>query len=101
MPGARGPRAGHQGMPSPGRSTPCRRTPRRPRAAEVLPECGPRDGRRVCIRSPPRRLRTAPRIWHPFSHPGADDFPLFIPESYLRREAEHIEGFAPELAPGR
>jgi prolyl-tRNA synthetase len=25
-------------------------------------------------------------------------FPLFIPESYLRREAEHIEGFAPELA---
>ncbi len=25
-------------------------------------------------------------------------FPLFIPESYLRREAEHIEGFAPETA---
>jgi len=25
-------------------------------------------------------------------------FPLFIPESYLRREAEHVEGFAPELA---
>jgi prolyl-tRNA synthetase len=25
-------------------------------------------------------------------------FPLLIPESYLRREAEHIEGFAPELA---
>ncbi|MGH3826420.1 MAG: proline--tRNA ligase [Pseudonocardiaceae bacterium] len=25
-------------------------------------------------------------------------FPLFIPESYLRREAEHIEGFSPELA---
>jgi prolyl-tRNA synthetase len=24
--------------------------------------------------------------------------PLFIPESYLRREAEHIEGFSPELA---
>ena len=25
-------------------------------------------------------------------------FPLFIPESYLHREAEHIEGFSPELA---
>jgi prolyl-tRNA synthetase len=25
-------------------------------------------------------------------------FPLFIPESYLRKEAEHIEGFSPELA---
>ncbi len=25
-------------------------------------------------------------------------FPLFIPESYLRKEAEHIEGFAPEVA---
>jgi prolyl-tRNA synthetase len=25
-------------------------------------------------------------------------FPLLIPESYLSREAEHIEGFAPELA---
>jgi prolyl-tRNA synthetase len=25
-------------------------------------------------------------------------FPLFIPESYLRREAEHLEGFSPELA---
>ncbi len=25
-------------------------------------------------------------------------FPLLIPESYLRREAEHIDGFAPELA---
>ena len=25
-------------------------------------------------------------------------FPLFIPESYLRREAEHVEGFAPECA---
>jgi prolyl-tRNA synthetase len=24
--------------------------------------------------------------------------PLFIPESYLRREAEHVEGFSPELA---
>ncbi len=25
-------------------------------------------------------------------------FPLFIPESYLRREAQHVEGFSPELA---
>jgi prolyl-tRNA synthetase len=25
-------------------------------------------------------------------------FPLLIPESYLRREAEHVEGFSPELA---
>lgn len=31
---------------------------------------------------------------------GAENcyFPLFIPESYLRREAEHVEGFAPEVA---
>jgi len=25
-------------------------------------------------------------------------FPLFIPESYLSKEAEHVEGFSPELA---
>lgn len=25
-------------------------------------------------------------------------FPLFIPESYLTKEAEHVEGFSPELA---
>ena len=25
-------------------------------------------------------------------------FPLFIPESFLKREAEHVEGFAPEVA---
>ena len=31
---------------------------------------------------------------------GAENvyFPLFIPESYIRREASHIEGFSPELA---
>ncbi len=31
---------------------------------------------------------------------GVDNvyFPLFIPESYLKREAEHVEGFSPELA---
>src|SRR5436190_7070984 len=27
-------------------------------------------------------------------------FPLFIPESYLHKEAEHVEGFSPELAVG-
>ena len=39
--------------------------------------------------------------WTPASRPaGAENvyFPLFIPESYLRREAEHVEGFSPELA---
>src|SRR6266852_1835102 len=25
-------------------------------------------------------------------------FPLFIPQSYLSREADHVEGFSPELA---
>lgn len=25
-------------------------------------------------------------------------FPLFIPESFLMKEAEHVEGFAPEVA---
>jgi prolyl-tRNA synthetase len=31
---------------------------------------------------------------------GAENvyLPLFIPESYLRREADHVEGFSPELA---
>ncbi|MGC2240691.1 MAG: proline--tRNA ligase, partial [Acidimicrobiia bacterium] len=31
---------------------------------------------------------------------GADNayFPLLIPEELLRREAEHVEGFTPELA---
>lgn len=31
---------------------------------------------------------------------GAENayFPLFIPQSYLAREAEHVEGFSPELA---
>jgi prolyl-tRNA synthetase len=31
---------------------------------------------------------------------GADNayFPVFIPESYLTKEAEHVEGFSPELA---
>jgi len=31
---------------------------------------------------------------------GAENcyFPLFIPESYLTREADHVEGFSPELA---
>jgi prolyl-tRNA synthetase len=25
-------------------------------------------------------------------------FPLFIPESFIHKEAEHVEGFAPHLA---
>jgi prolyl-tRNA synthetase len=31
---------------------------------------------------------------------GAENayFPLFIPQSYLTRESEHVEGFSPELA---
>ena len=31
---------------------------------------------------------------------GAENayFPLFIPESYMKREAEHVDGFSPELA---
>lgn len=31
---------------------------------------------------------------------GAENayFPLFIPEGYMKREAEHVEGFSPELA---
>ena len=39
--------------------------------------------------------------WTRASRPaGAENvyFPLFIPESYLKREAEHVEGFSPELA---
>ena len=28
-------------------------------------------------------------------------FPLLIPQSFLKKEAEHVEGFAPELAVGR
>jgi prolyl-tRNA synthetase len=37
---------------------------------------------------------------HRIKEAGAQNayFPLFIPESYLRREAEHVEGFSPELA---
>src|SRR2546430_14560 len=35
-----------------------------------------------------------------FKETGHDNayFPLFIPQSYLQREAEHVEGFAPEVA---
>ena len=38
---------------------------------------------------------------HPrFKAPGHKNayFPLLIPESFLKREAEHVEGFSPELA---
>ena len=40
-------------------------------------------------RSTPASRRPAPQNAY---------FPLFIPESYLKREAEHVEGFSPELA---
>lgn len=35
-----------------------------------------------------------------FKEKGVENayFPLFIPQSYLTREAEHVEGFAPEVA---
>ncbi|MBO5852097.1 MAG: proline--tRNA ligase, partial [Clostridia bacterium] len=35
-----------------------------------------------------------------FKKAGAKNayFPLLIPESYLKKEAEHVEGFAPEVA---
>jgi prolyl-tRNA synthetase len=29
---------------------------------------------------------------------NVNHFPLFIPESLLMREAEHVEGFAPQVA---
>jgi prolyl-tRNA synthetase len=34
----------------------------------------------------------------PVLTPRADGFPLLIPQSCLTREADHVEGFAPELA---
>ena len=35
-----------------------------------------------------------------FKESGVENayFPLFIPESFLKKEAEHVEGFSPELA---
>src|SRR3989338_2199016 len=35
-----------------------------------------------------------------FKNTGVENayFPLFIPESFLKREAEHVAGFAPEVA---
>jgi prolyl-tRNA synthetase len=35
-----------------------------------------------------------------FKNTGVENayFPLFIPEDFLKREAQHVEGFAPELA---
>jgi prolyl-tRNA synthetase len=44
------------------------------------------------------RLQAA--LDHRIKEAGAENayFPLLIPESYLRLEAEHVEGFSPELA---
>ena len=54
---------------------------------------------------PPVRLRASGSGCRPRSTPASRRpapqnayFPLFIPESYLQREAEHVEGFSPELA---
>src|SRR3990167_3146688 len=35
-----------------------------------------------------------------FKETGVENayFPLFIPESYIKKEAQHVEGFSPELA---
>ncbi len=37
------------------------------------------------------------RMFKETGHRNAS-FPLFIPESFLKKEAEHVEGFAPEVA---
>jgi prolyl-tRNA synthetase len=44
--------------------------------------------------------RIQSEVDHRIKAAGAENayFPLFIPESYLQREAEHVEGFSPELA---
>ena len=44
--------------------------------------------------------RTQAAVDERIKEAGAENayFPMFIPESYLTREAEHVEGFSPELA---
>lgn len=44
-----------------------------------------------------RMQRTLDDMFKATGHENAY-FPLFIPESFLRKEAEHVEGFAPETA---
>ena len=44
-----------------------------------------------------RMQRTLDDMFKATGHKNAY-FPLFIPESFLHREAEHVEGFAPETA---
>ncbi len=44
-----------------------------------------------------RMQRTLDDMFKATGHQNAY-FPLFIPESFLRKEAEHVEGFAPEVA---
>ena len=41
--------------------------------------------------------RTLDRMFKETGHQNAY-FPLFIPEEFINREAEHVEGFSPELA---
>src|SRR5476651_2446379 len=44
-----------------------------------------------------RMQRTLDDMFKATGHQNAY-FPLFIPESFLKKEAEHVEGFAPEVA---
>src|SRR5258708_35087762 len=44
-----------------------------------------------------RMQRTLDDMFEATGHQNAY-FPLFIPESFLRKEAEHVEGFAKEVA---
>jgi prolyl-tRNA synthetase len=44
-----------------------------------------------------RMQRTLDDMFKATGHKNAY-FPLFIPESFLHKEAEHVEGFAPEAA---
>ena len=41
--------------------------------------------------------RVLDRMFKETGHQNAY-FPLFIPESFLKKEAEHVEGFAPQCA---
>jgi hypothetical protein len=52
--------------------------------------------RMPALRSGPAAPSLPDRRSAPTGHQNAY-FPLLIPQSYMQREAEHIEGFAPEL----
>ena len=70
-------------------------------AKAELADNGPVRGTMVIRPTATRSGNACKPRWTPGSRtPGAQNayFPLFIPESYLNREAEHVEGFSPELA---